>query len=75
MSKWISVKDSLPQKNVFVLAAFNRVASFTGDPFRYVACITGDGNWWSVGDHCGGTVRNDEITHWMKLPNLPRRKP
>ena len=65
MSKWISVKDRLPE--------------VTGEA-QYCLCWT-SGNqlllcdWMNIGGWCWERVHAERITHWMPTPEGPEVEP
>ena len=74
MSKWISVKDKLPEMETPVLAIVKgqiRMAEIrteypnledTYSAFEYWDCPLNDGQDW----------QNEDVTYWMPLPNPPQ---
>lgn len=60
MSKWISVKDRLPEKcsEVLIFNGNFGVATYK-HPFNVSDWWDGDASW-------------KEVTHWMPLPERPR---
>lgn len=63
-NQWISVKEALPEKNVFV---FVRGENTLGTFFNsdYIGC---NGNWYLLSNY--GTVPDRKITHWMSIPSM-----
>ena len=70
MSKWISVKDRLPEIDILVLCCSLKSLSPTYGWYN--------GNFWSVNDepnHFKDKIdRISFITHWMPLPAPPKEK-
>lgn len=78
-SKWISVKDRLPNKNIRVWA-FYRASATHSD-----ACWNRDGCWFAVhwsdrwSDRMEMQAMSEldadeiKITHWMPLPEPPEK--
>jgi len=66
MSEWISVKDSLPEKDVKVLAC---------DPYTIRIAEYGVGYLENDIERLGWWIDQnfdwDEVTHWMPLPDNP----
>ena len=68
-SQWISVEDRLPEpeKDVIILDKSKRID---------IDCLSNDGEggyfWWKS----GYTIwcDDDEITHWMPIPELPKEE-
>jgi hypothetical protein len=60
-SEWISVKDRLPEKEEIVLCCLGLVHN--------VYTYKGDNIWE---DSYGYYQKDEPITHWMYLPELPR---
>lgn len=67
MSKWVSVKDKLPELNKRVLI------------YGYEGCSTGclvdsDSSFWSFDPWDFDALENcaHHITHWMNLPESPK---
>ena len=58
VQEWISVKDRLPEGANTVLAV---------DSDGTTASAYYVGNW-----HSGGDLEEDDITHWMPLPEPPK---
>ncbi len=58
MSKWISVKDRLPEENLMVIV--------DGGIAKHL-----DSGWYSLTgiDHPGRIIRWD-VTHWQPIPKL-----
>ncbi len=71
MSEWISVKERLPEKGQFVLiicAGSSIPISASYEPGEYYE--------WDENCNCGGYgsekhFYQNEITHWMPLPEVP----
>lgn len=62
MSEWISVKERLPDEDVWVL-------TLQTDGDMIVNCIAFEGKWCS-NDH--GFIPT--VTHWMPLPKPPEEE-
>lgn len=67
MSKWISVKDRLPEPDTSILAFSPErdeiiICSYVGFSYKYGE----DGAWMYWGEN-----PPDYITHWMPLPQKP----
>ena len=58
--KWISVKERLPED-------FDTKVVWTDRGILYLATFTGL-RWYTSG---GDTIRDEEVTHWMPLPDPP----
>lgn len=58
MSKWISVKDKLPKKNIQVLTCSNA--------HLLSVCVYIDGSWFSYNQV------HYYIAYWMPIPKLPK---
>jgi hypothetical protein len=58
-SKWISVKDRLPEPFVDVIAFF-------GGQEMNVDCVDNNGRWYS------SYMDRDDPTHWMPMPQPPK---
>ena len=79
--EWISVKDRLPELNQLVLAILNKPCERLNYPYKENVLllfrrehnyITGHKTKWER-PFAGETVDyNDEVTHWMPLPELPK---
>lgn len=79
MSEWISIDSSLPNDYEAVLVYAKRKG--TGEPCPVSIAYTIFGKWKmlnhspnnavSCGD-LGDYMEEDEITHWMALPELPK---
>lgn len=59
-SPWISVKERLPED-------FDTKVVWTDRGILYLATFTGM-RWYTSG---GEYIRDEEVTHWMQLPDLP----
>jgi hypothetical protein len=69
-AKWISVGDYLPQRMKVVLVYDNRLWCRRAESMwaeGSANCGYWDGNCWTAG---GFAAR---VTHWMPLPNPPRK--
>ncbi len=60
---WISVEDDFPKKNDVYLC-YNCVED------EYEILLLGGGDWWDGDGHCVTNV----VTHWMPLPQPPRKE-
>ena len=65
IQEWISVKDRLPRTNVGVLVYTPRLKNIFGAFYKV------DGKW-EIFSYRGGEILNDEVTHWMPLPEQPK---
>ena len=65
MQEWISVADRLPGTNVGVLVYTPRLKNIFGAFYKV------DGKW-EIFSYRGGEILNDEVTHWMPLPEQPK---
>lgn len=67
VQEWISVNDRLPEDRGYYLVAYqdkyNENTSITLD--MYVMC--GAGEWWT-------NEFTHNITHWMPLPEVPKKE-
>lgn len=57
---WISVEDELPEENKWVL-------TYNGTSINLLM-LAGNGGWY---DH--SVVKHLNITHWMQLPEQPKK--
>ena len=82
MPQWISVKDRLPEKDGGYLVVSNyfshqsiNVRSFAkaGETVNEYD-LAGEKNVWYRYDSEYGYVSTDSVTHWMPLPELPKRR-
>ena len=67
MQKWISVKDSLPEEQTWVLVYERNFFSNLMDLYVYI----GDNEW----QDCDGRIfkmYEKGSTHWMPLPEPPK---
>jgi hypothetical protein len=65
MAEWISVADRLPTPFVTVIVHMPLESPMPTVSWGF---ITGDGNWY-----CNYFNRDeDEVTHWMPLPEPPK---
>jgi hypothetical protein len=62
--EWISVKDKLPRKNERVGYVFD------GKEIRYNVYYNRFNGIWES-ENIFGYYVNENITHWMRLPNIP----
>jgi len=63
--EWISVKDKLPEEGENVLI-YEEAYSEVGYLFR--------GKWRSMEtDFCGEPYELEDVTHWMYLPEPPKK--
>ena len=65
VQEWISVKDRLPEINIGVLVYTPRFKN------TFEVFYKGDGKW-EIASYRGGEILNDEVTHWMPLPQPPK---
>lgn len=65
MSKWISVKDKLPEPFESVLVHIPKEKPL---PTVYEGFITNYGRWYTA----YYARSDDEITHWMPFPEPPK---
>ena len=65
VQEWISVKDRLPEANVGVSVYTPRLKNI------FEVFYKEDGKWEIV-SYRGGEILNDEVTHWMPLPQPPK---
>ena len=65
VQEWISVDDRLPRTNVGVLVYTPRLKNI------FEAFYKVDGKW-EIFSYRGGEILNDEVTHWMSLPEPPK---
>ncbi len=73
MPEWISVKDRLPEENTRVL-----ICTQWGDVWMasyYSECRIAQA-YWDVETLRGGGIdfKATEVTHWMPLPEPPKRR-
>ena len=62
-TKWISVKERLPEVEADILA-------YIGEGSFVVCWMTHDGYW-----QCPAYLMDkDDVTHWMPLPELPKEE-
>lgn len=77
MSEWVSVKDHLPPKHEFVLV-ISVMENANATPYS-LAKHDGCGRWSMIGEEEAVweyyfwriASPEEEITHWMKLPEPP----
>ena len=78
--KWISVEDEPPKENDRYLVRYKRVVNLgdeetvRDDEIRIMRFFVGDG--WRYPIICNDYVRliNEEVTHWMPLPEPPKEE-
>jgi hypothetical protein len=73
-SQWISVKDRLPEEDVAVLV-YGQVLNDPPDVIGVRRRYNGDQDWkhtWESED--GFIYREDDVTHWMPLPEPPKEE-
>lgn len=81
MSKWISVKNRLPEMYTFVLVFANNpgtdepkpvsLARYNGNIWEFVnhsPCMPNYGSWKDIEYN----LDSDDVTHWMPLPETPK---
>lgn len=61
--EWISVKDRLPENDIWYLVCINRCLPFA-------ATLSEDGIW-QFEDESGNEENCTDVTHWMPLPEPP----
>lgn len=69
MSNWISIKDKLPKERTSVIISIKDV--YCTPPYYHVVCGWLLNDCWVVGKHI---YYNNEITHWMPLPEPPKEE-
>jgi len=72
LNNWISVKDRLPKEDVAVLV-YGQVLNDPPDVIGVRRRYNGDQDWkhtWESED--GFIYREDDVTHWMPLPEPPK---
>ena len=70
--KWISVKERLPEEDVAVLV-YGQILNDPPDIIGVRRRYNGDQEWkhtWESED--GFIYREDDVTHWMPLPEAPK---
>ena len=81
VQEWISVKDRLPELNEIVLAVLNEPNKRLNYPYeektlllfrRGYKYITGYEEKWERPFGAETRDYNDEVTHWMPLPEPPK---
>lgn len=66
MSKWISVKDALPEdRNLYL------VRQLIGQREYFNIAYIFEDDWY---EQRGGYLRLESITHWMPLPEPPEKE-
>ena len=73
-SQWISVKDRLPEEDIAVLV-YGQVLNDPPDVIGVRRRYNGDQEWkytWESED--GFIYREDDVTHWMPLPEPPKEE-
>ena len=78
MDKWISIKDKMPDFDVYVIGFFNLIEQETrGINVAIVkyeeAYFDDESNRWSSWDSFLNS-RGDLLTHWMLIPKSPEVK-
>lgn len=71
---WISVKDRLPEEDIAVLV-YGQVLNDPPDVIGVRRRYNGDQEWkytWESED--GFIYREDDVTHWMPLPEPPKEE-
>lgn len=74
MNEWISVKERLPEDYIPVLVVY--LGFYDRQPHSDLIAIRNRGKWCF---YEGNPVNNNKevsvpITHWMPLPELPRKE-
>ena len=69
MGEWISVDDRLPDDSQDILLVVNGARVISG----YYAGYNGAHYVWKASRN-GFVFWDDEITHWMPLPELPKEE-
>lgn len=62
MSKWLNVKDVLPEVNLDVIVTDGKEV--------HVMYLNEYGNFYSLHPFCN--LSSDSVTYWMKLPSPPK---
>jgi hypothetical protein len=68
---WISCKDRMPEVNEPVLFIFNTESGFKAVMYGWHETIKGLGSGWHQAG-VGGARADEEVTHWMPLPEPPK---
>jgi hypothetical protein len=74
LNNWISVKDRLPEEDIAVLV-YGQVLNDPPDVIGVRRRYNGDQEWkytWESED--GFIYREDDVTHWMPLPEPPKEE-
>lgn len=71
MPEWISVKERLPENNVWVLIWYR---DKDGDYFPTVGQYVEHNLWATDVDSNDRAYPPEEITHWMPIPEPPAMK-
>ena len=83
IQKWTSVKDRLPEKDGNYLVVINYFGKYQNINVRSFAKagetvneydLAGEKNVWYRYDSEYGYVSTSSVTHWMPLPELPKKK-
>lgn len=64
MSNWISVEDKLPEEGVKVLCSYENYNKHAG----FIVAMFVNGSFYG-----GGNYAPRGITHWMPLPEPPKK--
>lgn len=62
--EWIPITDKMPEENQWAFFYFGLQKPMVGIYKTNTFLCIEDGEFWSV--------KNDEITHWMPLPEPPK---
>lgn len=78
MTEWISVKDRLPDNDVYVLIFSTKTLFGGAQNAIYVGCYEGKKCYkpdeWIIRCECSGYEFDHDhpfVTHWMPLPEKP----
>lgn len=69
MSRWISIKDRLPEDRQRVLC-YHEIRR---EVYLMTFCVEGNDSWF-IGSMNNFYLKDDFITDWMPVPSRPKRE-